>query len=500
MRCAKKKKMLAPLLILFFALSGSTGFETLVAADPVHRDFGCEDEACNVIHGFSGNNTTAGVGAATISGGGRPGFPNQVTADMGSIGGGIGNRAGELAAVGGGAYNVAEALRAMIGGGAYNVAARDSSTISGGYANKATGSYAAVGGGSFNTAGEVKATVGGGSGNIAGERHATIGGGTVNTAGGLAATIGGGVQNNAGAAFTTIGGGISNRAGGIEATICGGAGNQAGGQEATVGGGMNNRATDNYTVVSGGLANVAGNSNPNPTDAIYAAVGGGVDNVAGGSYSVVPGGSSNSAAGAYSFAAGNRARVAEAHRGAFLFADSNASDFSSSAANEFAVRATGGVRLVTAIDRAGIPAAGVRLTAGSSSWESFCDREAKSDLVPADGAKILEQVRKLPLNLWSYKTQAVSIRHIGPTAQDFFTAFGLGTDNKHISMVDADGIALASIQRLYRLVLEKEDQLKAQQDRIEALESIVMIQQNQLTAVESRIKGLEKAIAAKKNP
>ena len=100
MRCAKKKKMLVPLLVLFFTLNGTTGFKTPVAADPVHRDFGCEDEACNVIHGFSGNNIAAGVGSATISGGGRPGFPNQVTADMGSIGGGIGNRAGELAAVG----------------------------------------------------------------------------------------------------------------------------------------------------------------------------------------------------------------------------------------------------------------------------------------------------------------------------------------------------------------------------------------------------------------
>jgi hypothetical protein len=499
MRCAKKKPMRVPFLILFLALSGSTGFETPVAADPVNHAVGCEAETCNVIHGFSGNKAAAGVGAATISGGGRSSFPNQVTADMGSIGGGIDNRAGELATVGGGAHNSAEAFRAMIGGGAYNVATRDSSTISGGYGNKATGSYAAVGGGAFNTAGEVKATVGGGSGNVAGERHATISGGTVNTAGGLAASIGGGVQNTADAAFTTIAGGINNRAGGIEATVGGGAGNQAGGQEATVAGGMNNRATDNYTVVSGGLGNVAGNSNLNPTDAIYAAVGGGVDNAADGSYSVVPGGSSNRAAGAYSFAAGHRARIAETHKGAFLFADSNASDFSSLAADEFAVRATGGVRLVTAVDQAGKPLAGVRLTAGSGSWESFCDREAESDLVPADAAEILEQVTKLPLNMWSYKTQSVSIRHLGPTAQDFYAAFGLGTDKKHISLVDADGIALASIQGLYRLILEKDDRLKVQRDRIEALESMVMTQQNKLEAVEARLKDLEKAAGGKAN-
>ena len=65
MRFAKKKSMLVPLLILLLALSVSAGFEIAVAADPVHHAVGCEDEACNVIHGFSGNNAAAGVNAAT---------------------------------------------------------------------------------------------------------------------------------------------------------------------------------------------------------------------------------------------------------------------------------------------------------------------------------------------------------------------------------------------------------------------------------------------------
>ena len=33
-------------------------------------------------------------------------------------------------------------------------------------------------------------------------------------------------------------------------------------------------------------------------------------------------------------------------------------------------------------------------------------------------------------------------------AQDFHAAFGLGTDDKHIATVDADGVALAAIQGL----------------------------------------------------
>jgi hypothetical protein len=39
-------------------------------------------------------------------------------------------------------------------------------------------------------------------------------------------------------------------------------------------------------------------------------------------------------------------------------------------------------------------------------------------------------------------------------AQDFYAAFAVGQDDKHISTVDADGVALAAIQGLNRKVDE----------------------------------------------
>lgn len=41
--------------------------------------------------------------------------------------------------------------------------------------------------------------------------------------------------------------------------------------------------------------------------------------------------------------------------------------------------------------------------------------------------------------------------HIRPVAQDFYAAFGVGEDPRRISTVDADGVALAAIQALYRM-------------------------------------------------
>jgi hypothetical protein len=68
-----------------------------------------------------------------------------------------------------------------------------------------------------------------------------------------------------------------------------------------------------------------------------------------------------------------------------------------------------------------------------------------------------------------YKTQEAAIRHLGPMAQDFYAAFGLGEDDKHINTIDADGIALISIQALYELSLEKDKQIAAQSQEIDAL-------------------------------
>jgi hypothetical protein len=54
----------------------------------------------------------------------------------------------------------------------------------------------------------------------------------------------------------------------------------------------------------------------------------------------------------------------------------------------------------------------------------------------------------MPVTEWSYIAQGESIRHIGPTAQDFFVAFGLGEDPLRISTLDAEGVALAAIRAL----------------------------------------------------
>lgn len=146
--------------------------------------------------------------------------------------------------------------------------------------------------------------------------------GNVIGASAVGATVSGGGDasnlNTAGANYTTVGGGHGNTAGGAFATVGGGGGNAASVNNTTIGGGIQNRA-----------------------DGDSATVGGGINNRATGKWATVPGGESNTAAGDNSLAAGQQAKAN--HKGAFVWADASNADFSSTANNQFAVRASGGV-------------------------------------------------------------------------------------------------------------------------------------------------------------
>jgi len=61
---------------------------------------------------------------------------------------------------------------------------------------------------------------------------------------------------------------------------------------------------------------------------------------------------------------------------------------------------------------------------------------------------VLDKLVAMPVSEWSYIAQGEGVRHIGPMAQDFAAAFGVGENDTTISTVDADGVALAAIQGL----------------------------------------------------
>jgi hypothetical protein len=97
------------------------------------------------------------------------------------------------------------------------------------------------------------------------------------------------------------------------------------------------------------------------------------------------------------------------------------------------------------------------------------DRDKKDGFADVDPREVLEKVAAMPITKWHYKTET-DVDHIGPMAQDFHAAFGIGTDDKHISTVDADGIALAAIKGLSQVVEEKDARITELERRLEILE------------------------------
>ncbi|MDD4622244.1 MAG: hypothetical protein PHG71_03310 [Kiritimatiellae bacterium] len=351
--------------------------------------------------------------------------------------------------------------------------------------------------------------------------HAAALGGTANTlsSGADYGVIGGGTLNSVASASTHV-------------TVVGGYDNDVGTNTnySTVGGGRNNDIADNgfTATISGGNYNYIGVGSwcASILGGYCASIGTNVTcaTIAGGSFNSI-GHNAN-----YAFAAGRNAKAN--HPGAFVWADSGATDFISAYDNQFAVRASGGLyvqssrgvalnnyvgplitrggndftsnaaskyqghgrwgafketgRLVLGIPDSGgayycevakYATNGTRTAlmtvdqsgnVGATAFNPSSDRNVKQGFAPVDTKAVMESLSTVPIQTWSFKSDPDTC-HIGPMAQDFYAAFNVGSDERHIATVDADGVALAAIQELYRMVREQQAELQEKDRQIEEL-------------------------------
>ena len=124
---------------------------------------------------------------------------------------------------------------------------------------------------------------------------------------------------------------------------------------------------------------------------------------------------------------------------------------------------------------------GAFLSTGGT-WTNASSRALKEAFTAIDVEDVLARVLALGVTRWRYRSEGDDTWHIGPVAEDFHAAFGLGGDARYIGSVDADGVALAAIQGLARrddariLALERENaalrtSLEALSSRLEVLEA-----------------------------
>jgi trimeric autotransporter adhesin len=210
-------------------------------------------------------------------------------------------------------------------------------------------------------------------------------------------------------------------------------------------------ASGDYTIAMGAGATASGFGSTaigyitNATGAYDTAIG--VNTLASGGQSLAMG-TETIASGLSSTALGTRASTA-GWEGSFVYGDRSTLPFGgtyveASAANQVTFRAAGGMRIFTNATLS----AGAELAPGGSSWLTVSDINTKENFRDLDGEDVLAKLARIPIREWNYKSQNAGVRHVGPTAQDFHAAFGLGEDPLRINTLDPDGIALRAIQAL----------------------------------------------------
>ncbi|HLX70956.1 MAG TPA: tail fiber domain-containing protein, partial [Verrucomicrobiae bacterium] len=352
---------------------------------------------------------------------------------------------------------------ATIGGGYQNIMVTNDpfSTISGGVSNKIT-AY------NFIIGSMTAATIAGGFQNIISNQasFASIGGGQQNSCAGGFGTVGGGFQNSTQGGNDTIAGGYQNATtpNAATSTIGGGMQNFIDQAESTISGGYRNTNTVTAvaSVIGGGQNNLITNST--------ATISGGRFNIAGGLDSVVPGGDLNSAMGRSSYASGFRAKAT--NDGAFVWADLQNSDFSSTLDNSVSFRCANGVKFSNGASSGANVA--VSWSPGTGAWVFSSDRSLKEGFETVDALTILDKVTQLPISEWNYK--GYSQRHIGVMAQDFHAAFPLNESTTTLNDADLHGVALAAIQGLNEKLTEElkrrdveNEQLKQEVDELKVM-------------------------------
>jgi len=428
--------------------------------------------APNVICGSSVNFVSNGVVGATIGGGGATNyeglsFSNTVSADFGTVGGGVDNTINGPEGTVGGGYTNSAGSGGTVGGGTGNAASGQGATVGGGVNNIASGQFATVGGGYTNIAILTGATVGGGTANQATSLYATVPGGLDNLAAGYASfaagedaqALGGGTfvwADTQGTSFVSTGddqfliraqGGVginTNNPAGLALSVSGTA-------SATtfVGGSIGlGTSTPSFTMdmlASQAVARLITTNNGNGADIEL----------------------KNTTPGPTTLGAINFNNAANGYPGQIAYSSGNTMSFRVAGNNNMMLLTSSGLTV-------------------NGTFVSSSDRNLKQDFQPVDSRSVLEKVSQLPVQTWAYKNDP-GTKHLGPMAQDFYAAFGTGADDRHIAVVDEGGVALAAIQGLNEKVNEKDAKIQEQAGEIAELKQSV-----------AELKQLVQSLAARK--
>jgi hypothetical protein len=99
--------------------------------------------------------------------------------------------------------------------------------------------------------------------------------------------------------------------------------------------------------------------------------------------------------------------------------------------------------------------------AGGAGWNCSSDRNLKEHFTAVDRGAVLDRLDAMPVFYYQMKHSKSPIRYLGPTAQDFKAAFGLGDSDTTIASGNEAGVTIAATQALYRKLKDDEAKIAA---------------------------------------
>lgn len=114
-------------------------------------------------------------------------------------------------------------------------------------------------------------------------------------------------------------------------------------------------------------------------------------------------------------------------------------------------------------------------------------RASKADFSPVKANEVMQKLAKIEVEEWRYKEADKGDRHISPMAEDFYSLFKLGPDNKHINPNDLASVAIIAAKELQK----KTDLLNAKTEQLES-KTVALKAENK--ALQKRLASLEKLV------
>jgi hypothetical protein len=131
-----------------------------------------------------------------------------------------------------------------------------------------------------------------------------------------------------------------------------------------------------------------------------------------------------------------------------------------------------------------------RFDGASSGWSCTASAAMMDNRAPVDFDALLGRLAAMPIAYFTTKGATKPARELGPSAEDFRAAFGLGRDGQSIAEGNASGVALAAAQRLYRKIAADEAEIEAQRKELAALEKELAAQRAAMARLATALAGL----------